>query len=377
MNIPLNTLPSPCFVLDEKILLWNLDVLEEVRDRAGITIIPALKGFAMWKTFPEIKKRFQGAAVSSLHETLLCKDELGVKSFAYAPVYKEVEIDTILKLSSHISFNSLGQWELFREKLHRFPDVSAGIRVNPGFSPVETDLYNPCVDGSRLGVSFDALNDAMPEGLEGIHIHSLCESGFDHLAELITIIEKKGKKFLSQIKWLNLGGGHLMTRSGYDKEGLINLLKRLKLNYDIEIILEPGSAFAWRAGYLVATVLDIVEHTGIQTAMLDTSFAAHMPDCLEMPYQPDVIGATKGSGNYQYRLGGNSCLAGDYIGMYGFEAPLKVGDKLVFGDMMHYTMVKTNHFNGVAHPSIGILHTNGEFELWREFGYEDYKNRLS
>jgi carboxynorspermidine decarboxylase len=283
-----------------------------------------------------------------------------------------------MRCSSHITFNSLQQFERFYPQT-QFENISCGLRINPEFSDVETDLYNPCAPGSRLGVVAELLGDKLPAGVEGLHFHTLCESTSFDLERTLAVVEEKFGKFFSQIKWLNMGGGHLMTREGYDTEHLILLLKNFNAKYPhLQLILEPGSAFAWRTGVLVSSVVDIVENKGIKTAMLDVSFSCHMPDCLEMPYKPAIVGATDFvSGKPTYRMGGNSCLSGDFYGDWSFDEELKIGDRIVFEDMIHYTMVKTTMFNGVSHPSIGIWTKENEFRLIREFGYEDYKGRIS
>jgi carboxynorspermidine decarboxylase len=283
-----------------------------------------------------------------------------------------------MNCSSHITFNSLAQFERFYPQT-QFNNISCGLRINPEFSEVETDLYNPCAPGSRLGIVGDLLDDKLPEGVEGLHFHTLCESSSYDLEKTLKVVEEKFGKYFSQIKWLNMGGGHLMTRDDYDVEHLISLLKSFKAKYPhLQIILEPGSAFAWRTGVLVSTVVDIVENRGVKTAMLDVSFACHMPDCLEMPYKPSIVGASDAIPRRPvYRMGGNSCLSGDFMGDWSFDKELKIGDRIVFEDMIHYTMVKTTMFNGVTHPGIGIWTNQNQFRLLREFGYQDYKNRMS
>jgi carboxynorspermidine decarboxylase len=277
-----------------------------------------------------------------------------------------------------MTFNSLQQFKHFYPQTH-FENISCGLRINPEFSDVETDLYNPCAPGSRLGIVAELLGDKLPEGVEGLHFHTLCESTSYDLEKTLNVVEEKFGKFFSQIKWLNMGGGHLMTRDDYKTEHLIALLKGFQAKYPhLQLILEPGSAFVWRTGVLVSSVIDIVENKGIKTAMLDVSFACHMPDCLEMPYKPAIVGATNAvAGKPTYRMGGNSCLSGDFYGDWSFDNELKIGDKVIFEDMIHYTMVKTTMFNGVSHPSIGIWTKDNEFKLIREFGYEDYKGRMS
>lgn len=371
-------IPSPCYVLDEQAFRKNLALIKSVAERAEVEIILAFKAFAMWSAFPIVREYIKCSTASSLAEARLAFEEMGSTAHTYAPVYSETEFPEIMRLSSHITFNSLSQFERFYPETTG-KNISCGIRINPEFSVVETDLYNPSVPGSRLGVVADLLGDKLPEGIEGLHVHTLCENNSYDLEKLLKVIDTKFSKYLSQVKWLNLGGGHLMTHKDYDVEHLIAVLNKFKANYPhLHIILEPGSAFAWQTGVLVSTVLDVVENRGIKTAMLDVSFACHMPDCLEMPYKPAITGATDAvEGKPTYRMGGNSCLAGDYFGDWSFDNELKVGDRVIFEDMIHYTMVKTTMFNGVSHPSIGIYTCDNEFKLIRKFGYEDYKNRMS
>jgi len=378
--IDYNQIPSPCFVLDEARLRGNLTLIKSVKDRAGVEIIMAFKAFAMWSAFPIIKEYISYTTASSLAEARLAREEMGSLAHTYAPVYTDKEFPQIMNCSSHISFNSLAQFERFYPQTRQAEHpISCGLRVNPEFSEVETDLYNPCAPGSRLGIVASQLPALLPDGVEGLHFHTLCESSSFDLENTLREVERKFGNYFSQIKWLNMGGGHLMTRKDYDVEHLIALLKSFKDRYPhLQIILEPGAAFVWQTGELVATVQDVVENHGITTAMLDVSFACHMPDCLEMPYKPAILGAMDAvEGKTAYRLGGNSCLSGDYYGDWSFEHDLRVGDRIVFLDMIHYTMVKTTMFNGVSHPSIGIWTTNDEFKLVKEFGYEDYRDRMS
>jgi len=371
-------IPSPCYVLDESSLRKNLELIKSVRDRAGVEVILAFKAFAMWNVFPIIREYIPYSTASSLSEARLAFEEMGSPAHTYAPAYTDKEFPAIMNCSSHITFNSLTQFKRFYPQT-QFNNISCGLRINPEYSDVETDLYNPCAPGSRLGIVADLLGDTLPEGVEGLHFHTLCESSSYDLEKTLNVVEEKFGRYFQQIKWLNMGGGHLMTREGYDVEHLISLLKTFKAKYPhLQIILEPGSAFVWRTGVLVSSVIDIVENKGIRTAMLDVSFACHMPDCLEMPYKPSIVGATDSiTGKPTYRMGGNSCLSGDYSGDWSFNEELKIGDRVVFEDMIHYTMVKTTMFNGVSHPGIGMWTTGNEFKLIREFGYEDFKNRMS
>lgn len=379
--IDLGQVPSPCFVLEEDKLRENLKLIKSVKERAGVNIILAFKAFAMWKAFPIIHEYIQGATASSIWEAQLAYEEMGSLAHAYSPAYTFENISQFIRYSSHITFNSLNQFNRFYpETLKYKKKVSCGLRINPEFSIVETDLYNPCSPGSRLGVTSNLLADGLPEGVEGLHFHTLCESGSYDLEKTLEQVEIKFGNFLSQVKWLNMGGGHLMTREGYDIEHLIQLLIKFKEKYpNLEIILEPGSAFVWQTGVLVSTVIDIVENKGIKTAILDVSFACHMPDTLEMPYKPRIMGAYNDpvDGLPTYRMGGNSCLSGDYIGDWSFEKPLEIGDKIVFEDMIHYTTVKTTMFNGVFHPSIALWSKHKQLEIYRQFTYEDYRDRMS
>jgi carboxynorspermidine decarboxylase len=374
-------LPTSTFILDEALLRKNLELIKRVQTEAGVSVILAFKGFAMWSAFPLVRQYLPGATASSLNEARLCFEEMKVKSHTYAVAYAPSDFGKIMQYSSHITFNTLSQYKRFKSKLAKAPHpISVGIRVNPEYSPVETDLYNPAVPGSRLGEVVSNFKGVWPEGVDGLHWHTLCESTSYDLEKVLNALEEKFGQFFPKLKWINCGGGHLMTRKDYDVPHLISVLKKFKAKYPhLEIILEPGSAVAWETGILTSTVLDIVNSRGIKTAILDVSFTAHMPDTLEMPYRPKVRGAhtDAGQGKFTYRLGGVSCLSGDYMDEYGFDSPLKVGQQLIFEDMIHYTMVKTTTFNGVTHPSIAILRENGKLEVVRKFGYKDYKNRLS
>jgi carboxynorspermidine decarboxylase len=375
-------IPSPCYVLDAGLLRKNLECIDRVQKEAGVQIILAFKGFAMWSAFPIVREYVSGATASSLHEARLCYEEMGTKAHTYAVAYAPREFKRIMGFSSHITFNSLSQYKRFagRVRAHQ-PAISAGLRVNPEWSPVETDLYNPAASGSRLGITSDQLGEQLPDGIEGLHFHVLCESTSYDLENVLKHFESRFGSYLSKLKWVNFGGGHLMTRKGYDVDHLISVLKQFKKRYPhLQVILEPGSAFAWDTGVLVSEVLDIVNNGGVQTAILDVSFTAHMPDTLEMPYRPRVRGARadlQPNEKHLYRLGGVSCLSGDYLDEYGFDAPLRIGQKIVFEDMIHYTMVKTTTFNGVSHPSIAIWRENNELDVIRKFRYSDYKRRLS
>ena len=381
MAIDFSKIPSPCYVLEEQRLRDNLALIRDVKQRTGAKILLAFKGFAMWGAFPILNEYgFTEATASSLAEARLAFEEMGSPAHTYAPVYTNDDIDDIIKLSSHITFNSLTQYYRFLPIIKAAQKkVSLGLRVNPEYSEVATDLYNPCAPGSRLGLLVTQLDDNLPSEIEGLHFHALCESNPEELQKVLASFEERFAKYLPTLRWVNFGGGHLMTRKGYDIELLVSIIRDFKSRYpNLELILEPGSAFAWDTGYLVSTVEDLVENNGIKTAILNVSFTAHMPDCLEMPYKPVILGAVEETTELPtYRMGGNSCLAGDYMGNWSFKEPLKVGDRIVFNDMIHYTMVKTCTFNGVKHPSIGIWNEQDGFKLLRAFGYEDYKNRLS
>ncbi len=384
MEIDFSRIPSPCFVLDEELLKINLKILDIVQKEANVDIICALKGYAFWETFPMIGKYLKGAAASSLSEARLICEEMGVKAHTYSPVFFENEMKNIANHSSHITFNSLSQYEKLFEKARKHNStISFGLRINPEYSEVEPAIYNPAQAGSRLGITVDKLENTLPPGVEGILFHALCENDSYTLERTLQEVENNFSHLIKQAKWINMGGGHHITRKDYDVKHLVKLLKDFRSRYpNLEkIILEPGEAIGWQTGYLLSTVTDILENRGIKTAMLDVSFAAHMPDCLEMPYKPKIIGAVEPESHEKqdvYRMGGTTCLAGDFMGMgdYAFEKPLKIGDKIIFDDMIHYTMVKTTFFNGVKHPSIGIW-KNDEFKMLKEFGYNDYKNKLS
>src|SRR5450759_3283059 len=379
MSIDYNKITSPCYVIDEERFRKNLVLIKHVSDESGAEIILAFKGFAMWGVFPILKEYISGAAASSVDEARLCFEEIGFPAHTYSPAYKANNFNSILEYSSHITFNSLAQYRKYSDELQKYPKkLSAGLRINPEFSEISHGLYNPCSPGSRLGVIAEDLNDGLPDGIEGLHFHVLFESDSYALEKVLNVVEAKFGKYFPGLKWINMGGGHLITRNDYDTDHLIKILKQFRERSGLHLILEPGSAFAWETGELVATVEDIVGNQGIKTAILDVSFTAHMPDCLEMPYKPRILGATEPiTGKPTYRIGGNSCLSGDVMGDWSFEKDLIPGDRIVFLDMIHYTMVKTTTFNGVHHPSIGIWSKAGKFRLMREFGYEDYKNRLS
>lgn len=369
-------IPSPCYVLEENLLRRNLALIKEVADRSGAEIIVALKANATWPVFPIMREYVGGATASSLAEARLVWEEFGTSTHTYAPVYTDGEIEEILGYSSHITFNSLSQFDRFGP-MALLRGISCGLRINPGYSPVETCLYNPCSPGSRLGITHEQLR-SLPAGVDGLHFHNLCESDAGELQKTLESVEELFGHLLPQISWINFGGGHLMTREGYDRDLLVDIILRFRERYPhLRVILEPGSAFTWQTGYLAATVEDIVRNGEVSTLMVNVSFACHMPDCLEMPYKPAVRGAHEPvDGEERWRIGGNSCLAGDYMGDWAFAREPKVGDRIVFEDMIHYTMVKTTMFNGVTHPSIAVLRSDGTLDVVRRFGYEDYRNRM-
>jgi carboxynorspermidine decarboxylase len=367
--------------MEERLLRKNLALIKSVKERAGVNIILAFKAFALWKSFPIIREYILHSTASSIFEAQLAYEEMGSLAHTFSPAYTEENFPQFLKYSSHITFNSLSQFERFYPAVVAGGGkVSCGLRINPEYSSVKTALYNPAMPGSRLGLIADRLKNGLPEGVEGLHFHTLCESSSYELEITLRHVEEKFGSLLSQVQWLNMGGGHLMTRKDYDIEHLISLLQSFKAKYPLlEIIMEPGSAFAWDTGVLVSTVVDIVENKGIKTAILDVSFACHMPDCLEMPYKPRVRAASFApvADKPTYRLGGNSCLSGDFIGDWSFDEPLKIGDKIVFEDMLHYTIVKTTMFNGIPHPAIALWTTDNKLKMYRQFDYFDYKNRMS
>jgi carboxynorspermidine decarboxylase len=366
-------------VIEEERFRKNLSLIRRISEESGAEIILAFKGFAMWGVFDILKEYISGAAASSLNEARLCFEEIGSKAHIYSPVFKECDFSEILRYCSHISFNSIGQYKKYYPLLKKSSSViSAGLRINPEYSEISHGLYNPCSPGSRLGVTSDDLKNGLPEGIEGLHFHVLFENNSYVLEKILKVVSEKFGRLFPYLKWINMGGGHLMTGKDYDTGHLINILKQFRERSGLKIILEPGTAFAWQTGELITSVEDIVENQGIKTAILDVSFTAHMPDCLEMPYKPGILGSVEpGKGKYLYRMGGNSCLSGDFMGDWAFDRELKPGDRIVFLDMIHYTMVKTTTFNGVQHPSIGIWTKESKFRMLRKFRYEDYKGRLS
>lgn len=369
-------LSTPFYIVYEQKLRRNIELIKSVADEAGVEIIMAFKANALWRTFPIFREYGVSATASSLNELRLAIDELHTKVHTYCPAYTEATIGEYLDGSTHITFNSLSQAERFLPQTLA-KGVSAGLRVNPRCSVIETDLYNPALPGSRFGVSADDMPESLPEGIDGFHFHALCESGPEELERVLEAFESQFGRFLPQLKWVNMGGGHLMTRAGYDTARLVEILRGFRSRYPgLKVILEPGSAWTWRTGDLITEVVDVVENQGVKTAIVDVSFACHMPDTLEMPYQPAISEATPGAPN-SYRLGGNSCLSGDYVGDWQFEQPLVPGRRLTLEDMNHYTTVKTTMFNGISHPDIVLCRADGECEILRRFTYDDYKSRMS
>lgn len=380
-----DSISKPVYILEETRLRRNLRLISSVAERSGVEIILAFKAYALWKTFPVFREYIRSTTASSLNEALLGFHKFGAPTHTYSPAYVEDEIEEIARLSSHLTFNSLSQLERFGQTVKRVnPSVSVGLRVNPEYSEVGTDLYNPCAPGTRFGVAADKLPRKLPSVVTGFHCHCHCESGADVFQRTLARIEEKFSSWFSQIEWINFGGGHLMTRKDYDVGLLVQTLLDFKKRHPhLKVILEPGSAFAWQTGPLVSQVVDVVEDHGIRTAILNVSFTCHMPDCLEMPYMPtvrfaDIVDAETHTptNEHIYRLGGNSCLSGDYMGSWRFDHELRIGENIIFEDMMHYTTVKTNMFNGVGHPAIGFLHQDGELEVLREYTFDDYAARM-
>lgn len=377
--LDLNRVPSPCFVVDESALKRNLKILKEVQESAGCSILLALKGFAMFRTFPLLRKTLKGICASSPHEARLGFEEFGGEVHACAAAFSESDMQELILICDHIVFNSFSQWNRFKPLvLKSNRKISCGIRVNPEHSEVKVTLYDPCSPGSRLGVRRDQFREDALSGISGLHFHTLCEQNADALERTLSVVEKKFGKYLSEMKWVNFGGGHHITRKDYDLDLLCRIIRNFRKRYNLDVYLEPGEAVALNAGVLVASVLDIIHHD-IDIAILDTSAATHMPDVLEMPYRPEIEGAgMPGEKPHTYRLGGPSCLAGDVIGDYSFSRPLEIGSKLIFLDMAHYSMVKTTTFNGIRLPSIALYKPEkNEFAIIREFGYQDFRNRLS
>ena len=382
----MQAIKTPYYMIEEDKLRANLSLIRQVAKQTDSEWILAFKAFALWKTFPVFREYISSTTASSLSEARLALEEFGAKAHTYSPAYKDEEFDDIVRCSSHLTFNSLTQYERFHE---RAGECSLGLRVNPEYSEVGTLLYNPCAPGTRFGVTAEKLPEQLPADIRGFHCHCHCESGADVFERTLKHIEQKFSRWFPQLEWINFGGGHLVTRKDYDIPLLVRLMEDFHRRWPhLKVIFEPGSAFAWQTGPLVSSVVDIVEDKGIRTAILDVSFTCHMPDCLEMPYYPEVRGAehidpstlnahlSTLNSHWLYRLGGNSCLSGDFMGLWQFDHELAVGEQVVFEDMIHYTTVKTNTFNGITHPSLTMLHADGTLQLLRRFTYEDYRDRM-
>lgn len=369
-------LQTPYYIVYEDRLRRNLDLIARVAHQSGATIIMAFKANALWRTFGIFREYGVRATASSLNELRLCNEELHCKAHSYCPAYTEQTIDAFVAGSSHLTFNSVDQFNRFGHRA--LGRVSCGLRINPMCQVVDTDIYNPCAPGSRFGVTAQQLT-TLPQGIEGFHFHALCESTSHDLQKVLSAVEAQFGQYLPRLKWLNMGGGHLMTRKDYDVDHLISLLRAFKAKYpNLELILEPGSAFCWQTGDLETSVVDVVENSGIFTAIIDASFACHMPDCLEMPYKPEIAQALPQVDKTRptYRMGGNSCLSGDWVGDWSFDHPLQRGERLTFKDMNHYTTVKTHMFNGIQHPALVLQHSDGTRQVLRRFTYADYKSRM-
>ncbi len=374
----IDLLPSPCWLLDEAKMLGNMRIIQKIKEKSGAKILLALKGYALWKSFPLLQPYLDGCCASGLHEARLANETFGKEVHTYSPAFKEEEVEKIASVSHHMVFNSPGQFQTFAHLAQKInPDISLGLRINPEYSEAPKEIYNPCGLYSRLGTTLKNIDEETIHACDGLHFHALCEQSADALEEVLSHVEERFGAYIPHMKWVNFGGGHHMTKEGYDIEKLIALIQRFRAKYDVEVYLEPGEAIGWQTGTLVTTVLDIV-HNGMDIAILDSSAEAHMPDTIIMPYRAEVTGAAEaGIKAHTYRLAGNTCLAGDIMGDYSFDAPLHIGDKVIFEDQMHYTMVKATTFNGIKLPAIAIRRMDGSYELLREFGYTDFKNRLS
>ncbi len=368
--------PSPCYIIDEGALIKNLGILDSVRRRTGCRILLAQKAFSMYRLYPLIGKYLDGTSASGLYEARLGFEEMGGEVHAFAPAFSDSDFRELLGYCDHIVFNSFSQWKHFRSLALEHSEIEYGLRINPEYSEIGTEIYNPCAANSRMGVTLSNFEPDGLDGISGLHFHTMCEQNSDTLKRTIVKTEEKFAPYLKKMKWINLGGGHHITRPGYDIETLINCIEYVQNKYDALVYLEPGEAIALNAGYLLTTVLDTV-HNGMDIAIIDASASCHMPDVLEMPYRPEIVGAGKPNElKYTYRLGAPTCLAGDIIGDYSFDRPLKAGDRLLLCDMAIYSMVKNNTFNGMPLPSIAISHSDGRFEIWKKFGYDDFKSRL-
>jgi len=369
----LDQVQTPCYICEEGLLEENLKLLAHVGEQSGAKVLLALKGFAFKALAPLICKYLKGCTCSGLYEAKFAKEFFQGEIHTYSPAFKEEEIDEVINLSHHLIFNSFAQLKKFKSKA--LGKCSIGLRLNPEVSSSPVDIYNPCGLHSRLGITRKNFEFQELEGVEGLHFHALCEQDADALEKVLKSFEEKFGEYISQMKWINFGGGHHITRKDYDVGKLISLIKNFKNRYGVDVYIEPGEAVGWESGVLVASVLDIVQN-GMDIAILDTSAEAHMPDTLAMPYRADIRHSGKvNEKKYTYRLGGNTCLAGDIMGEYSFDRPLSVGDKLIFEDQIHYTIVKNTTFNGIKLPDLGVLYKNGTYEIVSKFGYKEYKNR--
>ena len=378
MDIDISTLPTPSYLVDQRLLIKNLELLASVKERTGCKILLAQKAFSMFSVYPLIAKYLDGVTSSGVMEARLGYEEMGKEVHTYAPAFADHEMDDVIRYSDHIVFNSFHQWNKFKDKVKNSgKQIECGLRLNPKYSEIDTDIYNPCFTGSRLGITPEQFQPDQLDGIDGLHFHTMCEQNSDTLERTLKVVDDTFGSYIKQMKWLNFGGGHHITRSDYDIETLIRCIQFAQDTYGVQVYLEPGEAVALNTGYLISTVLDTIEN-GMHLAILDTSAACHMPDVLEMPYRPHIIGAgLPNEKTYTYRLGGPTCLAGDIIGDYSFDVPLKEGDKLIFCDMAHYTMVKNNTFNGMNLPSIAFYSQENGLQIIKPFGYEDFKSRLS
>lgn len=378
MDIDISTLPTPSYLVDQRLLIKNLELLASVKERTGCKILLAQKAFSMFSVYPLIAKYLDGVTSSGVMEARLGYEEMGKEVHTYAPAFADHEMDDVIRYSDHIVFNSFHQWNKFKDKVKNSgKQIECGLRLNPKYSEIDTDIYNPCFTGSRLGITPEQFQPDQLDGIDGLHFHTMCEQNSDTLERTLKVVDDTFGSYIKQMKWLNFGGGHHITRPDYDIETLIRCIQFAQDAYGVQVYLEPGEAVALNTGYLVSTVLDTIEN-GMHLAILDTSAACHMPDVLEMPYRPHIIGAgLPNEKTYTYRLGGPTCLAGDIIGDYSFDVPLKEGDKLIFCDMAHYTMVKNNTFNGMNLPSIVLYSQENGLQIIKQFGYEDFKSRLS
>ncbi len=378
-----DTVKTPCYICEEELLENNLKLLDYVQQESGAKIILALKGFAMWSTFPLVSKYLKGCTASGLHESRLAREEFckfnpQAEVHTYSPAFKDEDIDEIAKISDHIVFNSPNQLFTYKDRVKEInPHVELSLRINPEYSASPVDMYNPCGIYSRLGTTLANFDEEVLEYIDGLNFHALCEESVDSLEGVLIAFEEKFSKYFKGLKYINFGGGHHITKKGYDVEKLIRIIKEFKVKYNLEVYLEPGEAVGWQTGFLIATVLDVFKN-GMNVAILDISAEAHMPDTLAMPYRADVRESGEaGEKKHTYRFGGNTCLAGDIMGDYSFDEPLKIGDKIIFEDQIHYTFVKNTTFNGIRLPSLAIYKKDGNLEIVKEFGYEDYRNRLS